>query len=104
MTYSVPLQNHHRRHGLFHADDATAVLGERDLRAFDLTLPLLDQRLEQRLGLIEFWPQKPMPQLPSQPDSMSAPLFMPASASVPTWGSRARSAKLMPGCFLKTVV
>jgi hypothetical protein len=32
---------------------------------------------------IEFWPQKPMPQLPSQPDSMSAPFFMAASASVP---------------------
>ena len=32
---------------------------------------------------IEFWPQKPMPQLPSQPDSMSAPFFMAASDSVP---------------------
>ena len=32
---------------------------------------------------IEFWPQKPMPQLPSQPASMSAPVFMPASFKVP---------------------
>ena len=32
---------------------------------------------------IEFWPQKPMPQLPIQPASMSVPVFIPASASVP---------------------
>ena len=32
---------------------------------------------------IEFCPQNPMPQLPIQPDSRSAPVFMPASASVP---------------------
>src|SRR5262245_16990043 len=33
---STPLQDHHRSHGFFHADDAAAVLGERDLRAFHL--------------------------------------------------------------------
>src|SRR5712664_3050877 len=53
---------------------------------------------------IEFWPQKPMPQLPSQPVSMSAPVFMPASESAPMYDSRARSAKHLPGCFLKAVV
>src|SRR5688572_22060679 len=47
---SRALQNHHRSHGFFHADEAAAVLGQCNFRTLDLTRPGLAAKLCREFG------------------------------------------------------